>query len=113
MWYWKINQAIDLLTKIEENTREYSVGNKVEKEEVKKDGLDWFELKGNIMEKNKNRLGIFLGGVTGIILARVITRYFVNDMPEYINFLVTAFLPTIGLLVGHYIQTKNCKNDSK
>ena len=35
MWYWKINQAIDLLTQIEENTREYSVGNKVKKEGVK------------------------------------------------------------------------------
>ena len=27
-WYWKINQAIDLLTQIEENTRKHSIDNK-------------------------------------------------------------------------------------
>ena len=39
-WYWKINKAIGLLEKIEENTREYSVDNEVKKEEVKMDSLD-------------------------------------------------------------------------
>ena len=29
-WYWKINQAISLLTKIEENTRKHSIGKVVE-----------------------------------------------------------------------------------
>lgn len=57
-------------------------------------------------KKNKNILGAFSGCLIGIILARVITRYFGNDLPEYIDFFVTAFFPAIGLVVGHYIQTK-------
>ncbi len=66
------------------------------------------------MKKNKKFLGAFSGCLIGIILARVITRYFGNDMPEHIDFFITAFFPSIGLVLGNYVQKKQkSKSDSK
>jgi uncharacterized membrane protein len=46
----------------------------------------------------------FWGCLIGIIIARIIHN--ASFFSEYIDFFITAFLPSIGIVVGLYIEKK-------
>jgi hypothetical protein len=45
----------------------------------------------------------------GIIIARIIRKNYSNFLPEYIEFLITSSLPSIGILIGIYIEKNKIK----
>jgi hypothetical protein len=42
--------------------------------------------------------------LVGIIMDRIIRKNYSNFLPEYIEFLITSSLPSIGILMGIYIE---------
>jgi len=50
--------------------------------------------------------------LVGIIIARIIQKNYSNFLPEYIEFLISSFLPSIGILMGIYIEKKQNKNNT-
>jgi len=49
---------------------------------------------------------VFWGCLIGIMIARIIHKNYSNFLPEYIDFLIISFLPSIGIMVGLYIEKK-------
>jgi hypothetical protein len=50
--------------------------------------------------------------LAGIIIARIIRKKYSNFLPKYIEFLITSSLPSIGILIGIYIEKKQNKNNT-
>jgi len=48
----------------------------------------------------------FWGCLIGIIVARIIHKKYATFFSEYIDFFITAFLPSIGMMVGLYIEKR-------
>jgi hypothetical protein len=48
----------------------------------------------------------FLGCLIGIIVVRIIHKKYTTFLSGYIDFFIVAFLPSIGIMVGLYIEKK-------
>lgn len=49
------------------------------------------------------------GCVLGIVIARIISKSYGNTLPENIGFLITALLPSAGILIGVYLDKRKGK----